>query len=256
MAVSFTIKTKSPSRGSAAQRFTDYKLASDAFKEAMEYVIGQAVINTTRKSFALSNEKKLYVAAMFFQWVVSRTPLDEEYERVYGGTHKPDNDSVRDAWFIAYGNKNFKSTDFEGCFDTFNDKSAIKKIADALREGIKTQKNIKSIRVYNTHERFSQLEYGEYEYQSRGISQGPTREHGLVDGFSIQAPKGMLRLTEAEIDWIINQSKYASGIFSNNTSSKNQDTSKAIPDKRRIKAIYNHLKNKKKLKESDIGWLK
>lgn len=253
MPVEFTIKTKAPGRGSAATHANGSRQASDAVSGELEYAVGKAVVSALGKAVQRTNSQKIYIAATFFQWVVSRTPVDEEYLLPDGTVHEPDDDSVRDEWFMAYGRLTICSADFPGCFDTFNDQSAISRIADTLQRGITTSRNIRTFRVYNTNPRFSELEYGEYRFTSGAIKAGPKRRHGVQGGFSVQAPRGMLRLTEAELGWISSSAKNRRGLMAKAQELRNQ---KMVPDKRRTKAIYNHLKGKRRVKESDLEWLK
>lgn len=202
MAIQFRVKSTTPGAGSAEKKLRNDRAAADAVLERIEDAVSQAVVRAVDTGIAISNTQKLYIAATFFQRVVARTPVDEEYTQADGTPHVPDEDSVRDDWYIAYGSKTMRSTQFAGCFDTVDDKGSIDRIARALVSGIKTSRIIRQIRIYNTNPRFSQLEYGEYRFSSGRISSGPKRKHGVVGGFSVQAPSGMLRITESEIDQI------------------------------------------------------
>lgn len=252
MAVSFRITTSTPGRGSLRKSAAKAKEASAAVMDEIDYAAGKVAVMALGKAVDRTNEQKIYIAAMFFQWAVSRTPVDEVYDRD-GGLHKPDEDSVRDDWYISYGRMKLRSKDFPGCFDQFNDKNAIDIIAKRLQQGIKTSGNIRSFRVYNTNPRFSQLEYGEYECTSSKIYKGPEKEHGLAGGFSIQAPRGMLRITEIELDWITNFSRQKRGLLARGEEIRSQ---KQVPDKRRTRALIGYLKTKRKVKESDLEWLR
>lgn len=252
MAVSFRITTSTPGRGSARKSAARAKEASAAVMDEIDYAAGKVAVTALGKAVDRTNEQKIYIAAMFFQWAVSRTPVDEVYDRD-GELHEPDEDSVRDDWYISYGRMKLRSKDFPGCFDQFNDKNAIDIIAKRLQQGIKTSRNIRSFRVYNTNPRFSQLEYGEYKYTSSKIYKGPEKEHGVAGGFSIQAPRGMLRITEIELDWITNFSRQKRGLLARGEEIRSQ---KQVPDKRRTRALIGYLKTKRKVRESDLEWLK
>ena len=161
------------------------------------------------------SRRNLFLAAMFFQRVVSRTPLDEDYytgvdERGKPTIHHADEDRVRDSWVASYNN--FKITakylrENCGCeFFVFNDRSEVKKIYQEFLKFLSKGKGLadgtatlKGVRIENNHERFPMLEYGEYEHDGV-IKKGEHYEHGVKGGFSIQAPVGMLRLTQQEFE--------------------------------------------------------
>lgn len=252
MAVSFKIATMTPGRGSARKSSASSKDAAAAVMDEIDYAAGKVAVMALGKAVDRTNEQKMHIAATFFQWAVSRTPVDEVYDRD-GELHEPDEDSVRDDWYISYGRMKLRSKDFPGCFDQFNDQDAIKTIANRLRQGIKTSRSIRTFRVYNTNPRFSELEYGEYKYTSSKTYKGPGREHGVAGGFSIQAPRGMLRITELELDWITNFSRQKRGLLARGEEIRSQ---RQVPDKRRTKALIDYLTTKRKVKESDLEWLR
>lgn len=253
MPVSFTIKAATPKKGSAERSFRNAKQACAAMQEEIQYIATSATVMAVKGAAERTNIQKIYIASMFFQWVVSRTPLDEDYRRANGSMHYADEDVVRDEWHLRYGNFDLCSKDLSGCFDRFNDSTAIDTIASLLSAGIKTNKHIRTFKVYNTNPRFSQLEYGEYFLKHPGkITTGASgRKHGVVDGFSVQAPMGMLRITESELDWIVNQSGMMAkkGLLARAETFRNM---RQIPDKRRMKAVYNYIKNKKKVSDSEL----
>jgi hypothetical protein len=258
MPVSFTIKTKTPSAGSAAKHISNAKQAVNGVVEAIESTIGNIVSDELEKLGEASNRRKIYIASIFFQMVVASTPVDGPWTDSKGRTHKPDDDVVRDDWHIAYGRTDLCAKDFQGCFETVYDEGAIRKIASALLDRVKTEKHIRTFRVYNTNPRFSELEYGEYKLSGGEIKSGTDgRKHGVVNHFSVQAPEGMLRITEAKIDWIVQASKKLSGgLLAKAQDSLNSGGGTKKTKKRKNgkngKAVYSYLKRKRKFTEADL----
>ncbi len=151
-------------------------------------------------------ERTLFMAAVFMHRVVNRTPVDENYyyQSASGdmGYHEKDNDAVRDSWIASYNNRKVSAAQLKASgitFDKFNDEGEIKAIYEIFRKAFIQKKNraIKAINIENLHERFSMLEYGEY-LNGRGVIGEAEYKHGVENGFSVQAPYGMLRITEAE----------------------------------------------------------
>lgn len=159
------------------------------------------------ESAEIEKQRILYMSAVFFQRVVNRTPVDEDYWYLDKKTddmkfHRADNDSVRESWSISGSGFEYTAKDFmdNGVkFDEFNDKSDIDKIYEILREAVESKS--KSGRFYvmidNFHERFPQLEFGEY-LRDGDLKKGQKYYHGVDGGYSVQAPYGMLRVTQAE----------------------------------------------------------
>lgn len=199
------------------------------------------------------------VVALFFQMLVSNTPIDENYtyertrKRVrqsrtshFNGDgslktteqyvtdrnarllvttehHKADKYKVRADWVLTFRGKNFKafrsehepgsdimSVDFEFYEDWFRKKSDFEsamKIAQVLyiQTGKSsydaTKDNILDFGYTNMNPRWELLEYGGYAESSnnRGARRGSKYKfrHGVKNGFTFQAPKGFVRLTES-----------------------------------------------------------
>lgn len=178
---------------------------TEVYTAAGQMLAEQSLIATQRNAF---------LAAMFFQRVVSRTPMDEKYSLGEKGGeeqyHIPDDDYIRDSWKASYGGKSITVKDLRercGCeFIHFNDKKEVKKIYKEFlnllgnRKVATGEQTLRAFRIENTHERFPLLEYGEYQLGSGKIHEGKHFEHGVKGGFSIQAPVGMLRLTQQEFE--------------------------------------------------------
>lgn len=251
MPVSFTVKSKIAGKSRTVKTRGHAKVVSE-FVDALEAWVGKVVYAIAKGARGKLNSQQIYMAAIFFQWVVSRTPIDGVYRRSNGSMHYPDNDIIRNDWYLQCGSVTVRSTDFEGAFDSFNDTGAIEKIASHIERSIGKNEIVSDFRVYNTNSRFLQLEYGLYVLSGKGEisidSEG--RKHGVVDGFSIQAPHGMLRLTNAELDLIKTQAK-TKALKSSHIAGATQ-----IPSDKRLQEIYRHIDKKKKLKGSDLEALK
>ena len=161
------------------------------------------------ESAAVRRERTLFMAAVFFQRVVNRTPVDEDYFFTDRNgdlqVHKADDDSVRDSWTAKYNSRKVTAKQLRESagvtFDRFNDEGDIRAIYGQFRRAFiqNRDRNILSVRIENDHERFSQLEYGEYPRDGEP-KQGERYYHGVDRGYSIQAPYGMLRITQAEFE--------------------------------------------------------
>lgn len=158
------------------------------------------------------NNRSIMQAAIFFQRVVSRTPIDEHYYDKDGKRgHKPDKDYIWKSWEVKYWGKTLSAANIDrSFFEEFDDKSSIFKIYHMLRElyggddRLSARKTrIKNIRVENKHPRFALLEYGDYKPADSITIKGPGKEegrmHGKQRGYSVQAPYGMERITLAEM---------------------------------------------------------
>lgn len=210
MPAAFKIKLKHQG-ASRIEQYTDRdgKAFSESIAGAIEdriaAVAGSKIVEEKEKS----RSRTLFLSAVFFQRVVSRTPLDEDYYYTDKDgnlvIHNKDDDVVRDCWVASYNKRKVTAKQFRDAgltFDVFNDESEIRAIYDVFCKTFiqgKGNRNIKSIRIENTHERFPMLEYGEYQHDG-DLKRGELYYHGVVGGYSVQAPYGMLRITEAEFE--------------------------------------------------------
>lgn len=215
MPVTFRLRVKHPGSSHIESYMgKDGKVVSSKIAGAIEEesfsiagkLIAQAALETSRRN--------LFLAAMFFQRVVSRTPMDETY---YAGVtkdgqpiiHKADDDYVRDAWTATYNNykitaKQLREKGID--FIKFNNRNEVKQIYNEFLNFLGKGKGLldgkavlKGVRIENTHERFAMLEYGEFE-KDGSIKSGEHFKHGVKGGYSVQAPVGMLRLTQQEFE--------------------------------------------------------
>lgn len=212
MSISYNLKIKSANgftteRGENLDGKRISRLVTSSIKQELAGMAGTQVVETVRQH----NERVLMQAAIFFQRVVTRTPKDERYYIEKEGWHKPDDDYVWKQWKILYWRKSLSAEDIgEQYFEDeskFNDKACINAVARAIKDNLfggevkfNARKNrIRNIRFENVHPRFAQLEYGEYISSSGKYSKGKYHTHGVQNGYSVQAPHGMLRITQAEM---------------------------------------------------------
>ncbi|MBO7123193.1 MAG: hypothetical protein J6V90_07945 [Treponema sp.] len=176
---------------------------------------------------------------VYFQHLVSRTPEDENYTYKVDiiskkgkllrsnvtRHHTKDKDVIKKDWviegFSAGGGSLgvIKADDIalSGCFDKFGDKSSTNMVSGVMYDRwLKSNgKMLSSVKVKNVNPRFSLLEYGEYEVKNHGKNKdsGNKYWHGTTtDGYTLQAPQGMLRVTNAEFEYMQgmkNPAKYA-----------------------------------------------
>jgi len=143
----------------------------------------------------------------------------------YTTMHKADESFVRYDWEFMY--KGFKFTptvveaELRGSFgeDVFTDKKINLKVVDAIANYFyrvtKDRDNTNEKFTYtNTNPRWELLEYGGYENDSVKISSGPKYKHGVRDNFVYQAPKGFLRLIEAQWNMLIESGAIYNGVNS------------------------------------------
>ena len=94
------------------------------------------------------------------------------------------------------------------------------------------------------------LEYGEYLADSREIKSGEHYEHGVEGGYSVQAPNGMLRITEAEFQTMaLNMS---SKKLIKEYVSRSQRTQK-VPSPSKMKELKRYILDKTHLDEGDMS---
>lgn len=199
--------------------------------------------------------REIYMAAVFFQRVVNRTPVDEDYWYLDKKSddmkfHRADNDSVRKSWAISGPGFRFYARDFMNngvSFDEFNSKSDIDKIYELIRDSAKVENHF-YIFIENFHERFAQLEFGEY-LRDGDLKRGQKYYHGVERGYSIQAPYGMLRITKAEFG-IMKLSSSTERLI--REYAKRSSRLQKIPSKEKVKRLRSLMENKTHLSNSDI----
>lgn len=260
MGVAFKIKVKHYGASQIEQYVgKNGKILSETIKGAIEdevvNVAGRKIFETVKQQ----RERTLFMAAVFFQRVVNRTPMDEDYNfTLKNGTvelHEADDDYVRDAWTASYNNRKVTAKQLREAgitFEKFNDESEIRKIYNVFKKAfVQNKKNILQIHIENNHERFPMLEYGEYKKDSKEIKTGRPYgyEHGVEGGYSVQAPHGMLRITEAEFQTLaLNMSTKK---LIKEYVSRSQRTEK-VPSPAKMKELKKLILDKTHLYEEDL----
>lgn len=207
------------------------------------------------ESSSIERQRTIYMASVFFQRVVNRTPVDEDYWYLDKKSddmkfHRADEDSVRELWEIFGPGFKFTARDFINnrvSFDEFNSKSDIDKIYVSIRDAAGGNRNFYVI-IKNVHKRFSQLEFGEY-LKDGDLKKGQKYYHGVERGYSVQAPYGMLRITQAEFGRI-KLSSSTEKLIREYVRRSARVTK--IPSKSKVKRLRSLIENRTHLSNSDI----
>jgi len=184
---------------------------SKVFEKELEKNVAKAVFPKLIEGVRLTMNDKIYLLATFFQRVVARTPLDEdyaweeidEYGQVHHYFHKSDDSQCKWSWYMTTGRKRLEYTsEDESLFRVVSDESAIQKIAQDIQNTFNSRKTGKLPEIYNDNEHFDVLEYGGGWGWGNGspIKEVNGRKHGVERMHSAQAPAGMWRITYAEYE--------------------------------------------------------
>lgn len=202
--------------------------SKNAGREAMKKAVSPIFSDDVTSMDA--EQKYMYAATIFFR-LVARTPYDESYmmsrqapdrarkgftygtdpetgKRVIKSTtryfqHEPDDDVVREDWNIEINNvdgssivmnmKDFGGVSFE------NVTGAGWKSVESVMKKANGGKEIKNINTFNMNPRCTQLEFGRYlTSNTEEVHKGSHRFHGVHNGYSVQAPRGFVRVTQME----------------------------------------------------------
>lgn len=258
MAVVFKLKTKHLG-ASHVEQYTgkNSKVVSEKFAGAIEDEITAVKGRTFLIAAKTQRERTLFMTAVFFQRVVCRTPVDEDYYFMDKDgelkIHNKDDDAVRDAWYVSYNNRKITAKQLRESgitFDKFNDEGEIRAIYEIFRSLFAMgNKRILSIHVNNEHERFPMLEYGEYKNDGE-IKKGDKYYHGVEGGYSVQAPAGMLRITQAEFEKITMNMSTRKMI---NTYVQRSQRTLKVPSPSKLKELKRILGNKTSFNDEDIS---
>lgn len=227
--------------------------------------VGLAMTQVRRKAAELK-ERNFLLLATFFQRVCARTPLDEHYwyektitdkdgnQRTVTVEHRPDEQQVRMDWYILdthSGNKILTAKqiadDSPEIFDKYNDRKSILAIKEMLEEKFTRQNSMKmSFSIGNDNPYFAVLEYGGYKVSSSEPKKSASNlyEHGVKNNRSIQAPLGMLRITEMELESIANSDDVSEHFYRQNT---DKDISRA-----KLKQILKQLESTNRFDVDDL----
>lgn len=255
-AVKVTIKT--PHSTVTAKNMT---MTADLFYEEIEQRAFGIAVNQLAENMNTAINRWYTIIGTFFQRVCARTPLDEKY--INGvkedGTlifHYPNKVRCRFDWYIEC--QGVQVTAFEivqkkpDVFNEYNNSANITFIVNYLKEQFK-ETDFTKCTIGNDNPYFATLEYGGYDHDTaprQGIVENPWEtgeKHGIKNKHSIQAPMGMLRITQMELESIINSSAKTSA----SKRYRGQRTSK-LPSDVRMKQLIKQFKASKRLPLSDI----
>lgn len=216
MPVTFSLKIKHFDKSVTSHKFKgkDGKQMSKIIGQKYLEDVVAVTANAVAETVALHNERVVYQAAVFFTRVVSRTPKDESYyDREKKVGHTADDDYVWKHWKIKYWGKEITAEQMDttgelfGNENDFDNRMKIQEVANIIKSKLfkgeakfsQRKSRIRNLRIENDHPRFAMLEYGTYEKKNSEIKKGDKHWHGLQNGYSVQAPYGMLRITQAEM---------------------------------------------------------
>ena len=237
------------------------------FFDELENNVSRVCLGTFSKNIEKNYEDQIAVIATFFQRVVARTPLDERYERVIQTKngekiirHIPDEEICREHWYIeeSHGKtKMYSRTLIRGGleFNIVNNSEEINAIKEKLKAKYPLKRFLKAnespdFTVANDCKHFTRLEYGysSWKNDTEPVVGDGGREHGVKNKHSVQAPVGMLRITEAELDSIRRKpsvkslrSRYKGGL-----------ALQVTPSEKKLKEFYKLLKRSHRIRYADI----
>lgn len=161
-------------------------------------------------------DREISILATFFQRLVARTPIDENYEIHYTDKkgnekvrkHKIDKSVCQDDWYISDGQtkitaKQLKVID-DRMFWNVNDKYSIEQIKKVFKEKLRITDKTDVI-FGNNNDHFKRLEEGYEKWFNDHVAArksvgGLRRDHGVINKHSVQAPVGMWRISYAELE--------------------------------------------------------
>lgn len=239
------------------------------FLEEIENNVSKVCLKGLSSSLEKIYEEQISVISTFFQRVIARTPVDENYDRPYVTktgevkitTHTPDEEVCREHWYIeeshSAGKLYSKNLFNNGMgFDVVNNNEEIQMIKSHLKQmyPLKTflsQGVEPSFTVGNDCKHFERLEYGYSNWESDTepvIGMPIGREHGVKNKHSVQAPVGMLRITQMELESIKRKpslkkitSRYKGGAYVGVT-----------PSEKKLKEFYRMMKRGHRMRYADI----
>lgn len=183
---------------------------------------------------------RVWAAAKLFYQIVANTPLDEDYEYTrqpkkksskeirekkafkfirgedglmkvvpvdvvkpaYKAFHKADEHVTRNNWILKLttirGTTEFKSGSLGINFDQPSD-SGWTAVADQIR-AVTGRYKPTGVEIVNNDPYIDVLEYGRYNSTSTEKHQGAMYQHGTVGGYSVQAPRGIMRVAASQLN--------------------------------------------------------
>lgn len=183
---------------------------------------------------------RVWAAAKLFYQIVANTPLDEDYEYTrqpkkksskeirekkafkfvrgedglmkvvpvdvvkpaYKAFHKADEHVTRNNWILKLtttrGTTEFRSGSLGINFDQPSD-SGWTAVADQIR-AVTGRYKPTDVEIVNNDPYIDVLEYGRYNSTSTEKHQGAMYQHGTVGGYSVQAPRGIMRVAASQLN--------------------------------------------------------
>lgn len=264
--VTFTLKTPHTTLKTEYFQKATELLSSETEKRCVKVIMPKLT-----ESVKIAVNRSISLASTFFQRVCARTPMDADYifdwvdkeGNVHKLKHKADDRQCRLDWFLEYKNKRITARELvekkEDIFDDYNDKNSIEFIKNILIDEFKDDllSGDINISIGNLNPYFATLEYGGYEKDSKTKldsgrnPHGIDNKHGVKNKHSVQAPTGMLRITQMELDSLAKSSAKAPLA----TRFRNQSTQRELSDER-LKSLISKFKASKRLPLKDIkGYL-
>lgn len=178
--------------------------------------------------------------------------------------HEADNRKIRDEWYLKLGSIGvvFSSTDFNVDYDTaFKEgvtNTPTSEITKIMKEigSLDDYPDFEDYEIWNTSPYFVTLEFGKYEDKrnitdKKTVGKGKERFHGTTDGYSVQAPLGLLGRTLAEFSELERMAQ-KEGAFKNNFGyGKNFMSKFAIRDTSGVDDKFKPIKYKAKVVKSE-----
>ena len=237
------------------------------FFNELEKNVSKICLNRFAQSVEKSYEDQIAIIATFFQRVVARTPLDERYERVVQTKdgekvirHIPDEEICREHWYIeeSHGKtKLYSRTLIRAGMDFYNvnDAGEIQQIKEKLMTKFPLKRFLKAneapdFTVANDCKHFTRVEFGysAWKHDTEPVVGVSGREHGVKNKHSVQAPVGMLRITEAELDSI----RRRPSVRSLKSRYKGGTLMRATPSDKKLQEFYKLLKRSHRIRYADI----
>ena len=195
-----------------------------------------ANIDTGAMKQKKGEKTRVNTAAKLFYEIVSKTPVDEDYDytrpaknNVYGkkffkleknkngkmqvvradrfrgdslAHHKADTNVTRNNWVLKlttnHGTVELKAAEC-GVDFSFGSEIGWIEIASLIRERIGRYK-LQFVEVENKDPYIDVLEYGRYGTTSTERHKGDKYDHGTVSGYSVQAPRGIMRVAASQLN--------------------------------------------------------
>lgn len=206
-----TLKVKTPTQTWTVKEGVKF---ADVISKNIERNTAKIVLNKLSDLHDVAIRQQISIWATFFQRVVARTPLDENYSwternpetgEIIERHHKKDRIECRYDWYITDGSTKITAKELyekdKSLFDYVSDANAIAKIADIFASELRFTKTSQRISIYNDNPHFAVLEYGGgYNWEDGGTIKKARLEHGVENLHSVQAPVGMYRITEMELE--------------------------------------------------------